>query len=48
LARIVGGDYPFSIGDLRAAIESVEAAFGADDQARIFGENAKGLFPALG
>ncbi|HEX6511109.1 MAG TPA: amidohydrolase family protein [Chloroflexota bacterium] len=44
---LLGSDYPFAIGDLRAAIQSVEEAFGPEDQAKIFGENAKKLFPAL-
>ena len=44
---LLGSDYPFSIGDLRAAIQSVEEAFGPEDQAKIFGDNAKQLFPAL-
>jgi predicted TIM-barrel fold metal-dependent hydrolase len=44
---LLGSDYPFAIGDLRAAIQSVEEAFGPEDQAKIFGGNAKTLFPAL-
>ncbi|MFI5265946.1 MAG: amidohydrolase family protein [Chloroflexota bacterium] len=44
---LLGSDYPFAIGDLRAAIQSVEEAFAPEDQAKIFGENAKKLFPAL-
>jgi predicted TIM-barrel fold metal-dependent hydrolase len=44
---LLGSDYPFAIGDLRAAIQSVEEAFAPEDQDKIFGENAKRLFPAL-
>src|SRR5579883_3168892 len=44
---LLGSDYPFGIGDLRAAITSVQEAFGAEDRAKIFGENAKRLFPQL-
>jgi aminocarboxymuconate-semialdehyde decarboxylase len=44
---LLGSDYPYPIGDLRAAIASVKEVFGPEDQDRIFGENAKGLFPAL-
>jgi len=44
---LLGSDYPFAIGDLRLAIETVQEAFGPEDQAKIFGENAKKLFPQL-
>ncbi|SRR5581483_2792018 len=46
---LLGSDYPFPIGDLRRAISSVQEAFpDLGDQAKILGENALALFPALG
>jgi aminocarboxymuconate-semialdehyde decarboxylase len=45
---LLGSDYPFGIGDVEAAIRSVqEASFSQGDQDRIFGGNAERLFPAL-